>query len=77
MAGAPLAPAEGTAQAMRTMEYLQLDPLQIIARSQDIALQGRVLDYRPGMWEVVTYGQRKFPAVALIQSPRWRIRGQK
>ncbi len=27
---------EGTAQAMRGMEYLQLDPLQIIARSQDI-----------------------------------------
>ena len=27
---------EGTEQAMRAMEYLQLDPLQIIARSQDI-----------------------------------------
>ncbi len=27
---------KGTEQAMRAMEYLQLDPLQIIARSQDI-----------------------------------------
>ena len=27
---------EGTEQAMRDMEYLQLDPLQIIARSHDI-----------------------------------------
>ncbi len=38
----------GTEQAMRAMEYLQLDPLQIIARSQDIALYSRVLDYASG-----------------------------
>jgi len=50
----------GTEQAMREMEYLQLDPLQIIARSQDIALHSRVLDYTPGMWEEPTYQQRKF-----------------
>ena len=37
---------QGTEQAMRAIEYLQLDPLQIIARSQDIMLYGRVLDYR-------------------------------
>ena len=29
---------EGVAQAMREMEYLQLDPLQIVARSHDIQL---------------------------------------
>jgi len=52
--------SEGTAQAMRAMEYLQLDPLQIIARSQDIKLHSRVLDYTPGRWEDVTYHQRKF-----------------
>ncbi|HSM58312.1 MAG TPA: crosslink repair DNA glycosylase YcaQ family protein [Candidatus Sulfomarinibacteraceae bacterium] len=51
---------EGTEQAMRAMEYLQLDPLQVIARSHDIALHSRVLDYRPGLWEEVTYEQRKF-----------------
>ena len=51
---------EGIGQAMRAMEYLQLDPLNIIARSQDIALHSRVLDYTPGMWENVTYQQRKF-----------------
>lgn len=51
---------EGAEQAMRAMEYLQLDPLQIIARSQDIALYSRVLDYTPGLWETVTYQQRKF-----------------
>ncbi len=51
---------EGTEQAMHAMEYLQLDPLHIIARSQDIMLHSRVLDYTPGMWEHVTYQQRKF-----------------
>lgn len=51
---------KGTEQAMRAMEYLQLDPLQIIARSQDISLYSRVLDYTPGMWETVTYEKGKF-----------------
>lgn len=51
---------KGTEHAMRAMEYLQLDPLQIIARSQDLALHGRVLGYKPEMWETATYEQRKF-----------------
>ena len=51
---------EGTELALREMEYLQLDPLQIIARSHDIQLYGRVLDYTPGMWEVAAYERRGF-----------------
>jgi len=51
---------EGAGQAMRAMEYLQLDPLQIIARSHDISLHSRVLDYTPGMWEELAYGKRQF-----------------
>jgi len=51
---------EGTEQAMRAMEYLQLDPLNILARSQDIQLHSRVLDYTPGLWEDLAYQQRKF-----------------
>ena len=51
---------KGTEQAIGAMEYLQLDPLQIIARSQDIALHSRVLDYTPTMWETVAYKKRKF-----------------
>jgi uncharacterized protein len=39
---------------------LQLDPLQIIARSHDITLHSRVLDYTPGMWEDLAYQQRTF-----------------
>jgi uncharacterized protein YcaQ len=51
---------KGAEQAMRAMEYLQLDPLQIAARSQDIQLHSRVLDYTPGMWETLAYQKRRF-----------------
>src|SRR5579871_787130 len=71
---------EGTEQAMRTMEYLQLDPLNIIARSQDITLHSRVLDYTPGLWEDLAYGQRKFfdcggwlAVRPMDELPHWRV----
>ena len=38
---------QGTAQALRACEAIQLDPLVVIARSQDIALHSRVMDYKP------------------------------
>jgi uncharacterized protein YcaQ len=69
----------GTEQAMRAIEYLQLDPLQIIARSHDITLHSRVLDYKPDMWETVTYEKRKFfdwggwlAARPMDELPQWR-----
>jgi len=62
----------GTEAAMRAMEYLQLDPLQILARSQDIALHSRVLDYTPGRWEELAYQQRKFFDWGGWLSVRWR-----
>jgi uncharacterized protein len=71
---------EGTEQAMRAIEYLQLDPLQIIARSQDILLHSRVLDYSPGLWEVPAYQQRKFfdwggwlAVRPMDELPHWRV----
>jgi uncharacterized protein YcaQ len=70
----------GAEQAMRAIEYLQLDPLQIIARSHDIKLYSRVIDYVPGMWEDLAYQQRKFfdwggwLAVRPIDElPHWRV----
>jgi uncharacterized protein len=45
---------------MRTMEHLQLDPLRIIARAQDLALASRVLDYHEDDWARLTYEQRRF-----------------
>jgi uncharacterized protein YcaQ len=71
---------QGTEQAMRAMEYLQLDPLQIIARSHDIKLHSCVLNYTPGLWEEVTYQQRKFfdwggwlAARPMDELPHWRV----
>ena len=71
---------EGTEQAMRTIEYLQLDPLQIIARSHDITLHSRVLEYTPGMWEDPTYEKRQFfdwggwlAARPMEELPYWRV----
>ncbi len=71
---------EGTEQAIREMEYLQLDPLQIIARSHDIKLHSRIVGYTPGMWEDVTYEQRKFfdwggwlAARPMDELPYWRV----
>lgn len=71
---------DGIEQAMRTIEYLQLDPLQIIARSHDIQLHSRVLDITPGMWEDVTYRQRKFfdwggwlAVRPMEELPYWRV----
>lgn len=71
---------EGAEQSMRAMEYLQLDPLQIIARSQGIAMHSRVLDYTPGRWEEVTYGQRNFfdwggwlATRPMDDLPHWRV----
>jgi hypothetical protein len=71
---------DGTATAIREMEYLQLDPLQIIARSHDIKLHSRVLDYTPGLWEDVTYRQRAFfdwggwlAVRPMDELPHWRV----
>ena len=70
----------GTEKAMRAIEYLQLDPLQIIARSHDITLHSRVLEYTPGMWETVTYKKRKFfdwggwlAVRPMDELPHWRV----
>ncbi|MBK8781148.1 MAG: YcaQ family DNA glycosylase [Anaerolineales bacterium] len=71
---------KGTEQAMRTMEYLQLDPLQIIARSQDISLYSRVAGYKPELWQNAAYKQRKFfdwggwlAARPMDELPYWRV----
>src|SRR5690606_41756208 len=65
---------------MRAMEYLQLDPLQVVARSHDIALYSRVIDYQPGMWEIPTYRERRFfdwggwlATRPMEELPHWRV----
>ena len=51
---------EGVTAALRQMEALQLDPLNVIARSQDIALWGRVLEYLPEHLYQTAYDERLF-----------------
>ena len=65
---------------MRAMEYLQLDPLQIVARTQDLKLHSRVLDYKPGNWESLAYQKRKFfdwggwlAVRPMDELPHWRV----
>jgi uncharacterized protein YcaQ len=51
---------KGTAQAIRACEAVQLDPLNIFARSQDIVLHSRVLEYKPEYLYQVAYKERDF-----------------
>lgn len=51
---------KGTAQAINACEAVQLDPLNIVARSQDIVLHSRVLDYKPDYLHQVAYKDREF-----------------
>jgi uncharacterized protein len=71
---------DGTEQAMRAIGDLQLDPLVVVARSHDIMLHGRVIDYRPDDWATLTYDRHKFfewggwLAVRPIEElPYWRV----
>jgi hypothetical protein len=50
----------GTTSAIHQMEALQLDPLNIAARSQEIALYGRVLDFKIDHLYQAVYKQRHF-----------------
>lgn len=50
---------KGVAQAIRACEAVQLDPLNVIARSQDIVLHSRVLDYMPEYLHQVAYQERQ------------------
>ena len=50
----------GTAEAIHQMQGLQLDPLNIVARSQEIALYGRVLNFKPERLYQAAYEKRGF-----------------
>lgn len=50
----------GTESAMLAVEHLQLDPLTMITRSQDLMLHSRVADYAEEGWQQPAYGERRF-----------------
>ena len=70
----------GTAQAINACEAVQLDPLNVIARSQDIVLHSRVLDYKPEYLYKVAYEDREFfdyggwlAMYPMHELPYWRV----
>jgi uncharacterized protein len=74
----------GTAQALNAIEALQLDPLNVVARSHDIALWGRVLDYQPAYLDQATYQDRQFFdyggslfVYPIAELPFWRLHMQR
>lgn len=71
---------DGVTAALHQMEALQLDPLNVIARNQDIALLGRVLDYRSEFLYQVAYDERRFFdyggalfMYSISELPYWRL----
>jgi uncharacterized protein YcaQ len=71
---------QGVAAAIRACEAVQLDPLVMIARSQDIVLHSRVLDYKPEYLYQVMYKERKFfdygghlHVYPMSNLPYWRV----
>ena len=50
----------GTARALHACEQLQLDPLNVVARSHDLALHSRVIDYQPAYLDALLYQKREF-----------------
>jgi uncharacterized protein YcaQ len=74
----------GTAKAIRACEAVQLDPLNVIARSQDIVLHSRVLDYKPEYLQRVLYEERSFfdygawlAVYPMEELPYWRVHMEK
>jgi uncharacterized protein YcaQ len=71
---------EGVAQAIRSGCVVQIDPLNVIARSHDIVLYGRVLDYQPALLEELMYTDRlafDYGGGVMVhpmeQIPYWRV----
>lgn len=69
----------GAAEAIRQCEAVQIDPLNIVARSHDITLWGRVADYKPEHLTSLCYDDRAFFDYAHIlmlypmdELPYWR-----
>jgi len=75
---------KGITEAIRTCEAVQLDPLNVVARSQDLVLHSRVLDYKPEYLYKVAYEERQFfdyggwlAMYPMSDLPYWRVHMEK
>lgn len=71
---------DGTAEALRAVECVQMDPLNVVARSHDLALLSRVHDYRHEHLYNVMYRDRRFfdyggnlRIFPMHELPYWRV----
>lgn len=71
---------EGVAAAIRAGAVVQVDPLNVVARSHDIVLYGRVLDYQPEMLQSLLYDDHAFfdyggtvMIYPIEEMPYWRV----
>ncbi len=70
----------GTIEAIHACEAIQVDPLNVIARSHDIALYGRIASYRPDYLMSAAYQDRLFFDYGgllfyypMREMPYWRV----
>jgi len=54
----PDAARAATLRAVRAMEYVQVDPVQVVGRNHDLVLAARVPGYRPEALDRLLYGER-------------------
>lgn len=71
---------EGTAEALRIIEEVQMDPLNVVARSHDIVLWSRVSGYRPAYLDHLLYHVHRFfdyggvlCIYPMTELPFWRL----
>jgi uncharacterized protein YcaQ len=71
---------DGAAQALRTCESVQMDPLMVVARSHHLVLHSRVMDYQPEHLDQLMYSQRQFfdygghlNIYPMPELPYWRL----
>ena len=71
---------EGAAEAIRSLEALQVDPMTVVARSHDLVLCSRVEGYVPGHLDSLLYRDRRFfdygghlDIYPMEELPYWRV----
>lgn len=74
---------EGTAEALRAIEEVQMDPLNVVARSHHIVLWSRVSGYQPAYLDHLLYQERQFfdyggalHIYPMSELPFWRLHMQ-
>lgn len=75
---------DGTAAALREIGSVQMDPLNVVARSHQLALWGRVAGYQPACLDTLLYEKRQFfdyggvlCVYPMPELPCWRVHMQR